>query len=93
MKITKRALYEEIDEQLQHLIANFHISQERIFQKSQSFIYFSPFLVKFLNIIIFHVHNISKLKCRELYCRQAQLSVNQQREKNHCSNVPHFFIK
>ena len=39
IKIVKRALYEEIDEQLQNPVANFNIyPRKRIFQESQSFI-------------------------------------------------------
>jgi hypothetical protein len=58
MKITKLILYEEIDEQLQHLIANFRIYPRKKISRKPELCLIFIFLIKFLNIAIFHVHNI-----------------------------------
>ena len=70
IKIVKRALYEEIDEQLQNLVAHFNIyPRKEYFKKVRALFNFKIFINKLFIFIMY-----KRLNCRELNCRWAQMS-------------------
>jgi len=65
IKIVKRALYEEIDEQLQNLVANFNLyPRKEYFKKARALFNFKIFINKLFIFIMY-----KRLNCRELNCR------------------------
>ena len=59
VKLTKRPLYNEIDERLQYLITNFHIYiRKEYFKRARALFNFELFSIKFFNTIIFHINHL-----------------------------------